>query len=91
MSVRLGGEEFAVLLYDISAVEACSRAEQLRAALEQLQIAHAASSTAPVVTLSIGVACVFPNHDGRLAQLYEQADKALYLAKAQGRNRVVGL
>ncbi|MBX9913329.1 MAG: GGDEF domain-containing protein [Pseudomonadaceae bacterium] len=91
MSVRLGGEEFAVLLYDISAAEACLRAEQLRAALEQLHIAHAASSTAPVVTLSIGVACVFPSRDGRLAQLYEQADKALYLAKAQGRNRVAGL
>jgi diguanylate cyclase (GGDEF)-like protein len=88
MSVRLGGEEFAVLLYDISAVEARQRAEELRAALEHLHIAHEASSTAAVVTLSIGVACLFPAQGGSLAQLYEQADKALYLAKQQGRNRV---
>jgi len=91
MSVRLGGEEFAVLLYDISAAEACQRAEQLRGALEQLQIPHAASTTAPVVTLSIGVACLFPVQGGALAQLYEQADKALYLAKTQGRNRLASL
>ena len=91
MSVRLGGEEFAVLLYDISAAEACQRAEQLCGALEQLQIAHAASTTAPVVTLSIGVACLFPVQGGALAQLYEQADKALYLAKTQGRNRLASL
>jgi diguanylate cyclase (GGDEF)-like protein len=91
MSVRLGGEEFAVLLYDISAAEACQRAEQLRGAMEQLQIAHAASTTAPVVTLSIGVACLFPVQGGALAQLYEQADKALYLAKTQGRNRLASL
>jgi diguanylate cyclase (GGDEF)-like protein len=91
MSVRLGGEEFAVLLYDISAAEAGQRAEELRAALEHLHIAHAASSTAAAVTLSIGVACLFPAQGGSLAQLYEQADKALYLAKQQGRNRVASV
>lgn len=89
MSVRLGGEEFAVLLYDISSGEARQRAEQLRAALEHLRIAHAGSDTAGVVTLSIGVACLQPVQGGTLGQLYEQADKALYQAKSQGRNRVV--
>ena len=88
MSVRLGGEEFAVLLYDISADEARQRAEDIRAALEQLHIAHAGSDTAAVVTLSIGVVCLQPAQGGTFAQLYEQADKALYLAKAHGRNRV---
>jgi diguanylate cyclase (GGDEF)-like protein len=88
MSVRLGGEEFAVLLYDISLDEALQRAEQLRAALEQLRILHAGSETASVVTLSIGVACLQPAQGGVLAQLYEQADRALYQAKRQGRNRV---
>ncbi|MDO8695997.1 MAG: GGDEF domain-containing protein [Pseudomonas sp.] len=89
MSVRLGGEEFAVLLYDISLGEAHQRAEQLRAALEHLRIVHAGSDTAGVVTLSIGVACLQPAQGGTLGQLYEQADKALYQAKSQGRNRVV--
>ncbi|MBP8186042.1 MAG: GGDEF domain-containing protein, partial [Pseudomonas sp.] len=84
-------EEFAVLLYDISLAEARQRGEELRCALQQLQIAHSASTTAAVVTLSIGVACVFPADGGALAQLYEQADKALYLAKEQGRNRVASL
>jgi diguanylate cyclase (GGDEF)-like protein len=89
MSVRLGGEEFAVLFYDISAAEAHERGEALRAALEQLQIAHEASTTAPIVTLSIGVACLLPAQGGKIGQLYERADRALYQAKRQGRNRVV--
>lgn len=89
MSVRLGGEEFAVLLYDISTLEATQRGEELRVALEHLHIPHEASTTAAIVTLSIGVARLLPAQGGTLGQLYEQADKALYLAKQQGRNRVV--
>jgi diguanylate cyclase (GGDEF)-like protein len=88
MAVRLGGEEFAVLLYDISLDEAQQRAESLRAALEQLQIAHEASTTAAVVTLSVGVACLQPQPVGALTQLYERADRALYVAKGAGRNQV---
>lgn len=88
MSVRLGGEEFAVLLYDIDEEEARLRAEALRASLEQLNILHRGSETAPMVTLSIGVACLRPTPDGQLSQLYEHADRALYEAKAFGRNQV---
>lgn len=90
MAVRLGGEEFAVLLYDIASGEARKRAEVLRASLEQLNIAHARSDTARMLTLSIGVACILPGEVGELAQLYESADRALYEAKAFGRNQVVG-
>ncbi len=89
MSVRLGGEEFAVLLYDISTEEACLRAEQLRADLERLHIPHAGSEMAETVTMSIGVACMHPAQGGALAQLYERADKALYRAKSHGRNQVM--
>ena len=85
---RLGGEEFAVLLYDISLDEAQQRAESLCAALEHLQIAHEASTTAAVVTLSVGVACLQPQPGGALTQLYERADRALYVAKRAGRNQV---
>ena len=88
MAVRLGGEEFAVLLYDISLDEAQQRAESLCAALEHLQIAHEASTTAAVVTLSVGVACLQPQPGGALTQLYERADRALYVAKGAGRNQV---
>lgn len=89
MAVRLGGEEFAVLLYDISDQEALQRAEALRLALQNLKIEHAGSKTASVLTMSIGVACIQPDQVDALAKLYEHADRALYEAKAFGRNQVV--
>ncbi len=89
MAVRLGGEEFAVLLYDISEAEARNHAEALRQTLQTLNIEHAASDTASMLTMSIGIACIQPGEGGALAQLYEHADRALYEAKAFGRNQVV--
>lgn len=88
MGVRLGGEEFALLLFDISADEARLRAEALRHSLEEAGIAHRGSGSADVLTMSIGVACLSPDSQPELSQLYEQADRALYEAKAFGRNRV---
>ncbi len=89
MAVRLGGEEFAVLLYDIAEGEARQRAEALCGSLEKLDIRHERSTTASMLTMSIGVACLQPGGGGELAQLYERADRALYEAKAFGRNQVV--
>lgn len=89
MAVRLGGEEFAVLLYDIAADQARQHAEALRQTLQTLDIEHAGSDTAHMLTMSIGVACLQPEESGALAQLYEHADRALYEAKAFGRNQVV--
>lgn len=89
MAVRLGGEEFAVLLYDIDQAEALQRAEVLRKNLELLAIEHQGSATAPIVTISIGVSCFPPTDSGTLAKHYEQADRALYKAKAAGRNQVM--
>lgn len=90
MAVRLGGEEFALLLYDVDQTQAQQRAEALRESLEGLAIEHQGSTSADRVTMSIGVACLQPDESGTLAQLYEGADRALYKAKAAGRNRVVG-
>ncbi|QTS88435.1 GGDEF domain-containing protein [Ectopseudomonas khazarica] len=89
MGVRLGGEEFALLLFDIAADEARQRAEALRQSLEAAAIAHRGSDSAEVLTMSIGVACLTPGVQAELEQLYEQADRALYEAKAFGRNQVV--
>jgi diguanylate cyclase (GGDEF)-like protein len=89
MAVRLGGEEFAVLLYGIEEAQARQRGEALRATLEQLKIPHEGSDTAGVLTMSVGAACIQPAQCGELAQLYEHADRALYEAKAFGRNQVV--
>lgn len=88
MGVRLGGEEFALLLFDIAADEARQRAEALRQSLEAAAIAHRGSDSAEVLTMSIGVACLTPGVQAELEQLYEQADRALYEAKAFGRNQV---
>lgn len=88
MGVRLGGEEFALLLFDIAADEARQRAEVLRQSLEAAAIAHRGSDSAEVLTMSIGVACLTPGVQAELEQLYEQADRALYEAKAFGRNQV---
>jgi len=82
---RLGGEEFAVLLPDANHETALAVAERVRAALDRaLQLGP---DTIPVAyTVSIGVAMLEPEE--AFAGLMVRADKALYAAKAGGRNRV---
>lgn len=57
---RYGGEEFAVLLPETEAPQALALAHKMCAAVQGMCIAHAASDTAPCVTVSIGVACIHP-------------------------------
>ena len=78
---RLGGEEFAVLLPEISADTAYQMAERLRANVEQ-----AIFNTVGRITISIGVAH-WPAHTNRFQELPKIADLMLYQAKIQGRNR----
>ncbi len=85
---RYGGEEFAVVLSDTDAPGAERIAEHMRSHLEALAIDHPASPVAPHVTLSAGVATVIPSLEGSPAQLVAAADRALYRAKQDGRNRV---
>lgn len=87
---RLGGEEFVVLLPGTDADGAEEFAERLRARVEALGIPHAASTAAPVVTCCAGAATVFPGPGGCEAprQMMDEADRALYRAKREGRNRV---
>lgn len=89
IAVRMGGEEFALLLYDIDAAQISQHAEGLRQAVEDLGIEHAGSDTAAVVTLSLGMACLAPQAGDKPERLYQQADRWLYEAKAYGRNRVM--
>ncbi|WP_065752116.1 sensor domain-containing diguanylate cyclase [Bradyrhizobium paxllaeri] len=79
---RYGGEEFAVLLPGLSVVEAFAVAETIRAKVVQW-------SEDPVTTVSIGVASVTPTAAIDWTNLIEAADKALYAAKANGRNQSV--
>ncbi|MCW5693170.1 MAG: GGDEF domain-containing protein [Pseudolabrys sp.] len=88
LAVRLGGEEFLAVLPESTLFDGVQVAERIRAGVERHGTEHANSPTAPVVTVSIGVAVVKP--DGRLSfsEATMAADEALYIAKQQGRNRV---
>jgi diguanylate cyclase (GGDEF)-like protein len=85
---RYGGEEFVCLLPDINLTAAQIKAEQLRQAVQSLNIPHKASSTAPVVTISVGLAFFIPTEKLTPEQLVAAADVQLYTAKHTGRNRV---
>ena len=86
MVARYGGEEFIILLPHTAASEAQVVAERLRCGVESCQVTADQGKELPPVTISIGVA---PWHNGdSLEHLVDKADKALYRAKANGRNRV---
>jgi diguanylate cyclase (GGDEF)-like protein len=86
---RYGGEEFAVVLPDTDVPGAEILAEEMRRAVELLDIAHAASTVFPRVTISSGVAAMFPAAGAQPEGLIAAADLCLYAAKTAGRNRVV--
>lgn len=86
---RYGGEEFAVILPYTESAGAVQVAENIRHKVQALLLDHATSRVSKYVTLSLGVACIIPSHDSSLALLILSADKALYQAKASGRDTVV--
>jgi diguanylate cyclase (GGDEF)-like protein len=85
---RYGGEEFAVVLPATNASDAGMVAEQLRRAIWERAIPHAASRTGGRLTISIGIATLASGEVITAQRLTIRADEALYAAKANGRNRV---
>ncbi|MBF0609141.1 MAG: diguanylate cyclase [Candidatus Magnetobacterium sp. LHC-1] len=85
---RYGGEEFVVLLPDSGIYGAVSVGEAMRRRVQQLAMPHVNSEAANIVTVSIGAASVVPEMDTAMVDLITSADKALYEAKHEGRNRV---
>lgn len=106
LAARYGGEEFVLLLPYTAQEQAAVIAEQLCECVRQLALPHAASDVADKVTISVGITTLAPScpsngdpaacllfaeyHDALPEVLVEAADQALYQAKHQGRNRVVG-
>lgn len=86
-AARIGGEEFAFILPNSTESRARAVAEQIRAAVEGLGLAHPFSSCG-VQTVSLGVAVRVPLSGQRPIDLMRIADEALYTAKMAGRNQV---
>ncbi len=86
---RYGGEEFIVCLPNTSLNDAKQVAERLRSAVQEMAIPHEKSLTSDVLTISLGVYTNIPNQSlvENIAQLIEEVDKNLYIAKTK-RNAV---
>lgn len=86
---RYGGEEFAIVLTNTDTAGALQVVHRIQEAIAQLAIPHEASEVSDWVTLSFGVAAIVPRFGSLSDSLLAHADKALYGAKKQGRNRIV--
>lgn len=85
---RYGGEEFIVVLPDVNLAGAQKVAQKIRAEVKALKILHPSSPISDRVTISLGVASIIPKINSEFPTLIHIADRALYLAKTQGRDRI---
>ena len=87
IACRYGGEEFMLILPEISLEHLTARAEKLRMGVKQeLNVMH--QNVPLAITISSGVAC-FPTHGSTAQEVQKAADQALYQAKAEGRDRTI--
>ena len=89
IAARYGGEEFAVILPRTNCEGAVKISANIHAAIANLNISHSTSTVSDRITISCGVACAYPSPDLSPLSLVESADRALYQAKQQGRNRSI--
>ena len=88
---RIGGEEFLIVMPDISGAEACKTADRLCQLIAAAQIPLRLDAPPARVTISIGVTLGMTGTKSVRADadtMLDQADRALYKAKAEGRNTV---
>jgi diguanylate cyclase (GGDEF)-like protein/PAS domain S-box-containing protein len=86
---RYGGEEFGIILPQTSKERAATIAQRLLEAVQQLQIPHSEEACSPYVTISIGSATWKPDCSFTQDELFTHADRALYQAKREGKNRYI--
>ena len=87
---RIGGEEFGVLFDKYEVDEIHKIAEDVRKAIENMQIEHCENSASKYVTASLGLVIIdFKKENNNASGIYSMADHSLYMAKDSGRNQVV--
>jgi len=86
---RLGGEEFVVLMKNMSKNEVFNHVEKIRQSIHNLHIEHQGSEISPYLTASFGIEYLIPDKESNFDQIYAKADKKLYQAKDEGRNKTV--
>ena len=88
LAARFGGEEIVLLLPGRDLATASELAERLRLRVADAALPHPASPVGPHITVSIGVSAMQPEPGALPERLVAAADRALYAAKAGGRNRI---
>jgi len=86
---RFGGEEFVCLLPYIKNTEAMVIADELVKNVENIKLPHPSNGCSKYVTISAGMSSIVPAENITYKQLLDEADKALYMAKQSGRNRII--
>jgi len=85
---RLGGEEFGILFSELNKEESEIYANNMRKAVEDLEIPHSRNSVSSFVTISMGLLTISFDEKITEADIYKKADDLLYKAKESGRNKV---
>jgi diguanylate cyclase (GGDEF)-like protein len=86
IACRYGGDEFVVILNNVSAKIAYERAESLRSRIAALPVSYKEEKVG--IFVSVGIA-MFPAHGVKAEPLLQRADQALYAAKHRGKNQVL--
>jgi diguanylate cyclase (GGDEF)-like protein len=86
---RFGGEEFLVILPKTDAAGAMKIAERIREAVYNLNIKHSPTNQYKYMSISIGVTACIPTDYNDALEIVKKSDKALYMAKNDGRNKAV--
>jgi len=89
LAARYGGEEFVLLYPATNPSQAVRLARELLTNMDAVALPHPSSPVSRCVTLSIGIAVITPPYNAPLELILDQADRALYEAKMNGRNRSV--
>lgn len=88
IAARFGGDEFVLVLYDINLEKAKEIGEKIQEALSDVKIENENSIVNKFLTVSVGITCSVPRLSKDKAKFIDLADKALYLAKDKGKNRI---